>query len=154
MLGADGKGFDIMMGIVLPPVQYPPERRLLVGLMNAATANTAEHASRTRHSDTGSSSRTCPIRNYIARMRIKTDMAVRAPDDTVAAVQANRPDAMLRVLECKACAGETANEVLDLAMRVCGGAAFRKDVGVGAASAMRGPPESWPRPPTFWHDFG
>ena len=27
-------------------------------------------------------------------------------------------------------AGETATEVLDLAMRVCGGAAFRKDVGV------------------------
>ena len=30
----------------------------------------------------------------------------------------------------KACAGETANEVLDLAMRVCGGAAFRKEVAV------------------------
>jgi alkylation response protein AidB-like acyl-CoA dehydrogenase len=37
---------------------------------------------------------------------------------------------MLRVLECKAAAGETATEVLDLAMRVCGGAAFRNDVGV------------------------
>jgi phosphonate transport system substrate-binding protein len=37
---------------------------------------------------------------------------------------------MLRVLECKAAAGESANEVLDLAMRVCGGAAFRKEVGV------------------------
>jgi alkylation response protein AidB-like acyl-CoA dehydrogenase len=34
------------------------------------------------------------------------------------------------VLESKAAAGETANEVLDLAMRVCGGAAFRKDVPV------------------------
>ena len=30
----------------------------------------------------------------------------------------------------KASAGETANEVLDTAMRVCGGFAFRKDVGV------------------------
>ena len=37
---------------------------------------------------------------------------------------------MLRVLECKAAAGEAAAEVTDLAMRVCGGAAFRKDVGV------------------------
>jgi alkylation response protein AidB-like acyl-CoA dehydrogenase len=37
---------------------------------------------------------------------------------------------MLRVLECKAAAGEAAAEVADLAMRVCGGAAFRKDVGV------------------------
>jgi alkylation response protein AidB-like acyl-CoA dehydrogenase len=37
---------------------------------------------------------------------------------------------MLRVLESKAAAGEAATEVLDTAMRVCGGAAFRKDVGV------------------------
>ena len=43
---------------------------------------------------------------------------------------ANRADTMLRVLETKAASGEAATEVTDLAMRVCGGAAFRKDVGV------------------------
>ena len=37
---------------------------------------------------------------------------------------------MLRVLEVKAVAGEAAAEVADLAMRVCGGAAFRKELGV------------------------
>jgi alkylation response protein AidB-like acyl-CoA dehydrogenase len=37
---------------------------------------------------------------------------------------------MLKVLEVKAAAGESATEVLDIAMRVCGGAAFRKEVGV------------------------
>jgi alkylation response protein AidB-like acyl-CoA dehydrogenase len=37
---------------------------------------------------------------------------------------------MLRVLEVKAAAGETAGRVLDTAMRVCGGASFRKEVGV------------------------
>ena len=37
---------------------------------------------------------------------------------------------MLRVLSCKAAAGEAADEVVDTAMRVCGGAAFRKDVAV------------------------
>jgi alkylation response protein AidB-like acyl-CoA dehydrogenase len=37
---------------------------------------------------------------------------------------------MMRVLECKAAAGETALEVLAAAMRVCGGAGLRKDVGV------------------------
>ena len=45
-------------------------------------------------------------------------------------MEQGRADAMLRVFECKAAAGETATEVLDLAMRVCGGMAFRKDVGV------------------------
>ena len=63
-------------------------------------------------------------------MRVKTDMALALLDDTIAAMEAGRPDTMLRVLECKAAAGETATEVLDLAMRVCGGAAFRKDVGI------------------------
>jgi alkylation response protein AidB-like acyl-CoA dehydrogenase len=37
---------------------------------------------------------------------------------------------MLRVLEVKAAAGDAALEVTDVAMRVTGGAAFRKDVGV------------------------
>jgi len=43
---------------------------------------------------------------------------------------AGRPDAMLRVLEVKAAAGEAALAVTDTAMRMCGGAAFRKEVGI------------------------
>ena len=50
--------------------------------------------------------------------------------DTLAAIQDGRPDATLRVLESKAAAGESASEVADIAMRVCGGSAFRKDVAV------------------------
>jgi alkylation response protein AidB-like acyl-CoA dehydrogenase len=130
MLGADGKGFDIMMGIVLPAFNIL-NAACSVGLMQAAVAGTAAHAAETRHSDTGASLAELPtIRNYIARMRMKTDMAGALVDDALDAIEANRPDAMLRVLESKACAGETANEVLDLAMRVCGGAAFRRDLGV------------------------
>ena len=51
-------------------------------------------------------------------------------DDTVAALAHARPDAMLRVMQVKAAAAEAALEVSDTAMRVCGGAAFRKDLGV------------------------
>ena len=50
--------------------------------------------------------------------------------DTLTAMETGREDVMLRVLECKAASGETAASVLDTAMRVCGGLAFRKDVGV------------------------
>lgn len=130
MLGADGKGFDIMMAIVLPVFSIL-NAACSVGFMNAAMERTITHAAQTRHSDTGSALAELPtIRNYIARMRIKTDMTSALLDDAIVAVETGRPDASLRVLECKACAGETANEVLDLAMRVCGGAAFRKEVGV------------------------
>jgi alkylation response protein AidB-like acyl-CoA dehydrogenase len=63
-------------------------------------------------------------------MRIKTDMSRALLLDTLAALEAGREDAMLRILEVKAAAGEASPEVTDLAMRVCGGAAFRREVGV------------------------
>ena len=130
LLGEDGKGFDIMMGIVLPVFSIL-NAACSGGFMNAATKRTAAHAAETTHSDTGTSlAQLSTIRNYIARMQIKADMASALLNDAIGAIETARPDASLRVLESKACGGETANEVLDLAMRVCGGAAFRKEVGV------------------------
>lgn len=129
MLGEDGKGFDIMMGVVLPLFNVL-NASCTIGLMEAAVSRTAKHAG-TKYEYSGTALAELPtIRNYIARMQIKTDMAKLLLDDTITALEQNRPDAMLRVLECKAAAGETATEVLDTAMRVCGGIAFRKDVGV------------------------
>ena len=130
MLGADGQGFEIMMSVVLPTFSVL-NAACSVGLMAGALRRTISHASATRHTDTGTALCDLPtIRNYIARMSIKTDMADTLLADTIAAIAAQRPDATLRVLESKAAAGELANEVLDLAMRICGGAAFRKEVGV------------------------
>lgn len=130
MLGSDGQGFDIMMGVVLP-VFATLNAACSCGLMAGGLRRTVEHATRTRHSDTGATLGDLPtIRSYLARMRVKSDMANALLADTLAAIADARPDATLRVLECKAAAGETANEVLDLGMRVCGGAAFRKDVAV------------------------
>jgi alkylation response protein AidB-like acyl-CoA dehydrogenase len=130
MLGGDGAGFQIMMSVVLP-VFAVLNAACSIGLAAAAVQRTVEHATGTRHSDTGTSLADLPtIRNYLSRMRVKTDMAEALLQDTLAAISGQRADATLRVLECKAAAGETANEVLDLAMRVAGGAAYRKDVAV------------------------
>jgi alkylation response protein AidB-like acyl-CoA dehydrogenase len=129
-LGEDGKGFDIMMSTVLPLFNVLTAA-CSVGIMEGAVQRTAEHASGSRYAHLGSSLADLPtIRNYIARMRVKADMARTLLDDTILALEGNRPDAMLRVLQCKAAAGETAIEVTETAMRVCGGAAFRKDVAV------------------------
>ena len=130
MLGGDGQGFEIMMNIVLPTFAVL-NAACSNGLMDGAIRRTVAHVTTTRYSDTGAALAELPtIRNYIARMRVKADLSDALLGDTIAAIAAKRPDAMLRVLECKAAAGESANEVLDLAMRVCGGAAFRKGVGV------------------------
>lgn len=130
MLGGDGQGFEIMMTIVLPAFSVLSSA-CSNGLMAGAIRRTVAHVTNTRHSDTGASlADLSTIRNYIARMRVKADLSDALLGDTIAAIAGKRDDTTLRVLECKAAAAESANEVLDLAMRVCGGAAFRKEVGV------------------------
>lgn len=130
MLGPDGGGFDIMMGIVLPYFQLM-NAGFSIGTMEAATTKAAAHVGGTKLDHLSSSLADLPtIRAFVARMRVKTDMARALLLDTLAALEGGRADTMLRVLEVKAAAGETATEVTDLAMRVCGGAAFRKEVGV------------------------
>lgn len=130
MLGQDGDGFNIMMSIILPYFSVM-NAAMSVGTMHAATTKAAAHVAGTRYEHLHSTLADLPtIRAYLARARVKTDMARGLLLDAVDALETNRPDAMLRVLEVKAAAGETVLEVTDLAMRVCGGAAFRKEVGV------------------------
>jgi alkylation response protein AidB-like acyl-CoA dehydrogenase len=77
-------------------------------------------------------------------MKVRTDATAALLEDTLSAVESGRP-ATLRVLECKAAGAEAAIEVLQLALRVCGGAAFRKEVGIerifrdAQASGVMGP---------------
>ncbi len=129
-LGPDGGGFEMMMGTVLPWFNVM-SASVSVGLMEAAVTRTAQHVASTKLEHAGTSLAELPtIRAFIARMRIATDQNRALVADTLAAITTGRADATLRVLESKAAAGESATEVTDLAMRVCGGAAFRKEVGV------------------------
>lgn len=130
MLGPDGGGFDAMLGIVLPMFSVC-NAACSVGLMQAAVARTAAHAASARYEHTGAAlADSATTRNYIARMKVMADSVRALLFDTVDALENGREDAMLRVLECKAAAGEASTQALDLGMRVCGGAAFRKEVGV------------------------
>ncbi len=129
-LGGDGGGFDVMLGTLLPYFQVL-SAAFSTGTMDAATGKAAAHAATTRmeHLDE-SLADNAVVRANVARMRVKTDMARALLLDTLTSLEENAPDALLKLLEVKAAAGEAAIEVTDLAMRVCGGAAFRKEVGV------------------------
>ncbi|MFA6922061.1 MAG: acyl-CoA dehydrogenase family protein [Gallionella sp.] len=130
MLGADGGGFDIMIGAVLP-VFATLIASCSIGIMDAAIASSCAHVSGNKLEHLGSTLADLPtIRAYIARAKINADMARTLRDDTIVALAAGRSDAMLRVMQVKVSAAEAALEVTDTAMRVCGGAAFRRDVGV------------------------
>ncbi|WP_235943578.1 acyl-CoA dehydrogenase family protein [Zoogloea dura] len=129
-LGADGGGFDIMMGTVVPYFNLMTAA-VSLGNMEAALGKAIAHVSATRFEHLGQSIADLPtVRAYLGRARIKVDMVRTLLLDTLDAVEQGRPDTMLRLLEVKAAAAETGTEVTDLAMRVCGGAAFRKSHGV------------------------
>src|SRR5262249_51112805 len=130
MLGADGQGFDIMMGAVLPYFQLM-NAGVSLGLSEAAIQKTIAHLTTTPFEHLNETLAEQPAnRAYLAKMKIKTDLLRSLLDDALAALEGGRADATLRVLEIKAAAGEIATEVTDLAMRVCGGSAFRREVGV------------------------
>ena len=130
MLGTDGGGFDVMLGTVLPYFQVM-SAGFSVGTANSAATKAALHAAATRFEHLDQALADSPVvRADVARMRIGTDAAEALLLDTLTALETGRADATMRVLEVKALASETAIDVTDLAMRVCGGAAFRKEVGV------------------------
>jgi len=129
-LGEDGNGFDIMMGVVLPWF-VTLNASCSVGLMEGAVSRAIGHVTGTRHQHLDTSLADLPtIRAYLSRARIRTDATQALLDDTITAIGSGRADTMLRVLEIKAAGAEAALEVTDIAMRVCGGAAFRKEAGI------------------------
>ncbi|MBV8234999.1 MAG: acyl-CoA/acyl-ACP dehydrogenase [Acidimicrobiia bacterium] len=130
MLGDDGAGLDIALAEALPWFLVL-SAAFSVGLMEALTAETGSHIQRATLEHLGQTLAEQPaVRAHHARMRIATDQATSLLTDTLAALGSAREDATLRVLEVKASAGEAAIATSDLAMKVCGGAAFRKDLGI------------------------
>jgi alkylation response protein AidB-like acyl-CoA dehydrogenase len=130
MLGPDGGGFDIMLGLVLPYFQLM-SAGFSVATADDSTLKAAAHAGSARFEHLDQSlAENLLIRSNVARMRIKTDQAWTLLLDAIAALETERQDAILRVLEVKAAAAEMALEVTELAMRVCGGTGFKRELGV------------------------
>ncbi|QFZ18324.1 acyl-CoA dehydrogenase family protein [Saccharothrix syringae] len=130
MLGTDGRGDEIMLGVVLAHFHVLNAATSL-GLMESAIGKAIAHVTTARLEHLGRRLADSPVtRANIARMRLIADQARTVLGDALAAIEGDRPDATLRVLEVKAAASEAAIAVTDLAMRVCGGAAFRKEGGL------------------------
>lgn len=129
-LGADGGGLDLALGVVLPVFQIL-NASCSLGLMDAAIAKVIDHVTSARFEHLDETLADQPVvRQHVARMKNLADASAALVDDAVVALTNGRDDAPLRMLQSKAVAGDTALTVLDLAMRVGGGAAFRKDIGL------------------------
>jgi alkylation response protein AidB-like acyl-CoA dehydrogenase len=129
-LGADGAGLDVALGVVLPTFLVG-NAAFSLGLTESLLGEARAHLMTTRLEHLGQTLAEQPLtRVEFARLRTRGDEARAFLGDTLAALGAGRPDAMLRVLQVKAVASEVASEVADGVMRLCGGAAFRKELGV------------------------
>lgn len=130
MLGEDGAGLDVALAIALPWFLVL-SATFSLGLMEAVTAETTRHVSATRLEHLGQTLAQQPlVRAELGRMHMMTASMRAQLLDTLTAVETGRGDATLRVLGIKAAAAEASSEVTDLSMKLCGGAAFRKDVGI------------------------
>jgi alkylation response protein AidB-like acyl-CoA dehydrogenase len=70
------------------------------------------------------------LRAQLATMQIDTDGLAARIDDLIDHIERPRDTTVLRVLESKAAAGDTAIAVTSAAMRICGGAAFAKHMAI------------------------
>ena len=127
----DGAGFQAMLQVVLPLFNLG-SAAVSLGLCRAAVAATATHLMTARFEHLGQSlGESLPtLRAQLAAMQIETDGLAARLDDLVGHLERPRDTTMLRVLECKAAAGDAAIAVTSAAMRVCGGAAFSKQLGI------------------------
>jgi alkylation response protein AidB-like acyl-CoA dehydrogenase len=127
----DGAGFPTMLQVVLPLFNLG-SAAVAFGLCQAAVAGTAGHMKTARFEHLGQSlGESLPtLRAQLAAMQIETAGLSARIDDVVDHLERPRDSTMLRVLESKAAAGDAAISVTSTAMRVCGGAAFSKHLGI------------------------
>ena len=130
-LTEDGGGFEAMLQVALPLFNLGTAA-VGLGLCRAAVAATAMHLKNARFEHLGQTlGESLPtLRAQLATMQIDTDGLAARLDDVVDHLERPREATMLRVLESKAAAGDAAISVTSTAMRVCGGAAFSKQLGV------------------------
>jgi alkylation response protein AidB-like acyl-CoA dehydrogenase len=129
-LGGDGEGLDTALATALPTFLVL-SAAFSLGVLEAVTAKTGAHLASARLEHLGETLVMQPVtRADYARLRLTTDRVRAFLADTLAALETGRDDAQLRVLEVKAVAAEDAAAGADLAMKLCGGAAFRKETGI------------------------
>ena len=127
-LSEPGKGFETMLGVVLPWFQTGAAA-VSVGIAEAATQAVQAHLGASQFEHLNSSLADLPnLRARLAQMRIETDRARAHLVATLDAAEEGAPTAQLLVLESKAAAAETATMVTDIAMRAAGGAGMRSDL--------------------------
>ena len=130
-LTEDGAGFATMLNVVLPMFNVG-QAAVSLGICRSAVAATVSHLKSARFEHMGATlGEALPnLRAQVATMQVETDGLAARLEDTLRHLESPGELTVLRVLEVKAAACETAIAVTSLAMRTCGGAAFSRQSGI------------------------
>jgi len=128
LLSPGGGGFGVMMSVVLPWFQLGSSA-VANGIGRAALDAAATHLNSARLEHLNVTLASQPeSRARLASARVALDASRALTAEAARSVENPDDNTMLRVLEVKACASETALDVTDKAMRLCGGAGFSKQL--------------------------
>ena len=129
-LGDAAAGFGLMMSAVLPWFCLG-NAAVSVGLARSAARAATAHASAARLEHVGQSLSNLPtIRAQLSKMGIAVAMQTGYVKDVAERMTAPDDETLLHIIGVKASANEMALTVTEMAMRVCGGAAFSKHLPV------------------------
>ena len=130
-LTEDGTGFATMLNTVLPLFNVG-QAAVSLGICRSTVSATLRHLKSARFEHLGATlGESLPnLRAQLATMQIETDGLAARLDETLNHLESPGELTMLRVLEVKAAACETAIGVTALAMRTCGGAALSRQHGI------------------------
>ncbi len=129
-LGKSGSGFELMMQVVLPWFALG-NAAVSVGLARNALRGAIAHVSRAKFAHLDSSIADLPtVRAYVAKAWTSLSAHEALLNETARSVADPDEGTALAVLTTKAGCNEMALSVTETALRVCGGAAFSRQVGV------------------------
>lgn len=130
-LTADGAGFKAMLDVVLPLFNLG-STALALGICRAVVAATIHHLKHAKFDHLGATlGEALPnVRAQLATMQNDTDGLATRLEDLLRHLETPGDLTMLRVLQSKAVAGETAIRVTAEAMHTCGGAAFSRHTAI------------------------
>ena len=144
-----GEGATTMLQVVLPWFSIGTAA-MSNGLCRAAVAATTAHLSGTTFTHTGTQLRDLPnLRARLAQMAVHTEQARALLGHALDQIESGAPEAPLLVLQTRLASLRAADEVTDLAMKACGGAAFSKHLGLDRV--FRDARAGWVMAPTVDH---
>jgi alkylation response protein AidB-like acyl-CoA dehydrogenase len=149
LITPQGEGAKSMLEVILPWFAVGAAA-MSAGLCRAALSITATHLSTAGFDHLGSKLRDLQVlRARLAEMSVKTDQARALLGYTCGELEAPSAMTPLFVLETRLAGQQAADEVTDLAMKACGGAAFSRQLGL--ERVFRDARAGWVMAPTVDH---